>query len=174
MSYTPNFAGVIEALKAIINNGSTGGGSSSNSNAATATNQQAQIGVEAAIRDTGYEIRDTLRGRISVDTTKNLSQIPAQSRAASGDFVLIPAPPTSTQRIKVYGLTLQLNGTTENLIIVRDGGEIRGRHLLVTRGDQSGFICDFPGYVTTSSNALILNFSSASEVFINSVFFEYF
>jgi hypothetical protein len=128
-NYTPNFSGVIDALKAIIQTGIVGGG--------------------AAI----------------------FNYLPLISRTTSGDLIAIPA--LADYQIKVYGLIIELKGTTENIVLVKDNTVVIDQHLLVVKGDQSGFITEIPIYVLGVSNPLILNFSSTSEVIVSSILYRY-
>lgn len=58
-------------------------------------------------------------------------------------------------------------------MLVKDNATVIDQHLLIARGDQSGFITEIPVYVLSVGNPLILNFSSISEVIISNILYQY-
>lgn len=113
---------------------------------------------------------NTLLTVISSKLNKPTTQTFYGTRGTAGDSTIISA--VAGQKIRIYGLKLSLKGTAENVILIKDGSTTIDQYILTTKGDQAGYVCDFPVDILSTSSALILNFSSTSEVIIR-IFYDF-
>lgn len=69
-----------------------------------------------------------------------------------------------SKQIQVYSLTVELEGSAENIVTIRDGlaGTILNKYVLVAQGDQKGFITDHVELV--ASNDITIECSSTELI----------